>query len=375
MMGDMPRLLPVILSILFITLATGCRKREAPGADAGATRSRTVKIVQPAAPGSFVKLVASVAPSVVQLSTTVPVRGGPADWFPEGGELASADEEAAERRHRSLGSGIIIGSDGFILTCAHIVARAEQIRVHVSPKLVLLASLVGKDDRGDVALLRVAPPARMKLRAARLGDSDDLQLGEWVAALGKPFGDVMMSAGVISARPRKELSSGDHGTRGMVMTDADIHAGNAGGPLINMQGQVVGINSPRNGNAAGGPGFAVPINLAREVVKLLRRQGKVTRSWVGLYMDRVTVERATKAKLGRARGAFVTRVVAGGPAARAGIKAGDIILTFDGKALLDSATFPRLAALMAPNRQVPVVVWREGKEVGLSLQSEVRPQD
>lgn len=370
----MPRPFILLTLPLLILLAAGCRKREAPAADAGPRPGRSVKIVQPAAPGSFVKLVAKLAPSVVQLSTTIPVRGGPADWFPGAGQLAGVDEAALERRHRSLGSGFIIGTDGFILTSAHIVAKAEEIRVHFNPKTVLLASVVGKDDRGDVALLRVAPPKRFKLQAVRLGDSDDVQLGEWVAALGNPFGEgLIMSAGVVSSRPRKELSSGLHGAWGLVMTDADIHPGNAGGPLINMQGQVVGINSPQHNNTAGGPGFAVPINLARGVVKLLRSQGKVVRSWVGLYMDRVTAERAKEAKLARARGAFVTRVVAGGPAARAGVKAGDIILTFDGKALQDAGTLPRLAALMGPNRQVPLVVWRDGKEVPLVLQSEIMP--
>ena len=374
-MGSMPRLLLPLISLIFILPTAGCRKREVVSADAGPRASRTVKIVQPAAPGSFVKLVARLAPSVVQLSTTVPVRGGPADWFPGGQQLAGVDEAGLERRHRSLGSGFIIGTDGFILTSAHIVAKAEEIRVHINPRTVLLASVVGKDDRGDVALLRVAPPRGLPLQAVRLGDSDDLQLGEWVAALGNPFSQgLVMSAGVISSRPRKELSNGLHGAWGLLMTDADIHPGNAGGPLINMQGQVVGINSPQHSGAAGGPGFAVPINLARGVVKLLRSQGKVTRSWVGLYMDRVTEERAKEAKLGAARGAFITRVVQGGPAARAGVKPGDIILTFDGKALLDAGSLPRLAALMGPDRQVPMVVWRDGKEVPLVLQSEIRPE-
>lgn len=359
---------------LLLCAATGCRKRVALKADAGARPARSVKIVQPAAPGSFARLVARAAPSVVQLSTTVPVRGGPADWFPGASPLGGQDEKAAEVLARSLGSGVIIGAEGFILTCAHLVNKAEQILVRLGPGVTARASLVGKDDRGDVALLRVALPAGLKLIPARLGDSDDLQPGEWVAALGDPFGrGVMVSAGVISTRPRKELSSGLHGPWGLIQTDADIHPGNAGGPLVNMQGQVVGINSPQHGQG-GGPGFAVPINLAAGVVKLLRREGKVVRSWVGLYMDRVTDERASKAGLDRARGAYVTRVVPGGPAAAAGIKAGDIILTFDGQAIADAGTLPRLAALMGPNRQVPVVVWREKKEVSLTLQSEIRPQ-
>ncbi len=364
-----------VLLVLALLMGGGCRRRLAVKADAGAPPARSVKIVHPAAPGSFVKLVSKVAPSVVQLSTSVPVRGGPADWFPGGKQLTGQDEAAVERLHRSLGSGIIIGVDGFILTCAHIVRRAEEIRVHLDNKTVVRASVVGKDDKGDVALLRVAPPAWLKLQAARLGDSDDLQLGEWVVALGNPFGrGAMMSAGVVSAQPRKELSSGLHGPWGLIQTDADIHPGNAGGPLINMQGQVVGINSPQHQQGGGGPGFAVPINLARGAVKLLRRQGKVVRSWVGLYMDRVTEERARSAGLKKPLGAFVTRVVKGGPAAQAGVKAGDIILSFDGKVIRDAGTLPRLAALMGPDRQVPLVVWRGGKEVPLALQSEIRPE-
>ncbi len=363
------------ITLLAVIVGAGCRKRSVIKADAGAAPARSVKIVHPAAPGSFVKLVKRVAPSVVQLSTSVPVRGGPADWFPGGRQLTGQDEASLERLHRSLGSGVVIGADGFILTCAHLVRKAEEIRVRLAEGVVVRASVVGKDDRGNVALLRVAPPARLKLKPARLGDSDDLQLGEWVAALGDPFGHgLMMSAGVVSARPRKELSSGLHGPWGLIQTDADIHPANAGGPLINLQGQVVGINSPQHEEGGGGPGFAVPINLARGVVKLLRREGKVVRSWVGLYMDRVTEERANKAGLDKPQGAYVTRVVKGGPAAAAGVKAGDIILTFDGKVITDAGTLPRLAALMGPDRQIAIVVWRGKKEIPLAIQSEIRPE-
>lgn len=362
---------------LALGLAPGCRKRQAPAPETDQRPSQPVKILYPAAPGSFVTLVQRLAPSVVQLSTTVPVRGGPADWFPRGSlEDRTSAGEWGETMRRSLGSGFLIDRQGHLLTNAHVVRRAQRITARLSRgKLSLPAELLGLDEDSDVALLKVKPPAGTTLQPVHLGDSSQLQVGEWLLALGDPFGGaVRASAGLLSARESRDLATGKHGLWGYLQTDIAMHAGNSGGPLVNVQGEVVGIATAVDSRGSAGIGFAVPINVARSLLPLLKRVGKADRAWVGLYVDRVTDAWASSAGLPRAGGALVTEVLSGGPAQRAGIRAGDLILSFGGKEINDFKDLPRWAALAGVDQTVPVKVWRDGKTITLSLTTARMPE-
>ena len=352
----------------------GCRKRKpSPPAPTTSAPKQPVKILYPAAPGSFVKLAQRLRPSVVQLSTTVPVRGGPADWFPRGSlEDRTTSGAFGERLRRSLGTGFVLDKQGHILTNAHVVRRAEQVRAHIG-EVTMPAQVLGQDEDADVALLRVKPKAGVRLIPVLLGDSDQLKAGEWVAALGNPFGQgISVGVGVVSALPLRDLVTGKPGLWGLIQTDADIHPGNSGGPLINVQGEVVGIATAVD-RQAGRLGFAVPINAARGVVRLLKRSGRTERAWVGLYMDQVTEVWAKKVGLDRAHGALVTGVVAGGPGERAGIVDGDIILEFEGREVDDHRTLPRWVALAGVNTGVTVKVWRAKKTLTLKVTTASMP--
>ena len=367
------RLVGICFLVALITLAAGCRKRTSTAPVKGGKASQ-VKIVYPAAPGSFVRLVAKLRPVVVHLSTTVTVRGGPADWFPSS---ARQDETATgklgARMRRALGTGFIIHGDGYILTNAHVVERAHSLRARLHDGTVLVAKLRGMDRACDLALLKVAPPTGTRLRAARMGDSDSLRVGEWVVALGNPFGlGVTINAGVVSARERKELAPGRHGLWGFIQTDVAIDPGNSGGPLVNVQGEVVGIATAMD-TQAGSIGFALPLKVALGLMPQLKK-GKVSRTWLGIWADRVTAALAKKAGLKKARGAYVKSVIHQGPADRAGLRAGDVLLSFDGQQIVSAADLPRLASLAGVDRQVEIVVWRAGKALKFTLKTEKMPE-
>ena len=356
-----------------VALAAGCRKRVTQG-PARSSKATRVKIVYPAAPGSFVRLVTRLRPAVVHLSTTVTVRGGPADWFPSAGHQdETATGKLGARMRRALGTGFIIDGDGHILTNAHVVERAGRLRARLHDGTLLVARLVGMDRACDVALLKVSPPTGTRLSAARLGDSDSLRVGEWVVALGNPFGqDVTLNAGVISARERKELAPGKHGLWSFIQTDVAIHPGNSGGPLVNTQGEVVGIATAMD-TQAGAVGFALPLKVALGLMPQLKK-GKVSRTWLGIYADTVTAARAREAGLKKATGAYVTSVIHQGPADRAGLRSGDVLLSFDGQDIASAADLPRLASLAGVDRQVAMVVWRAKKSLTFTLKTEKMPE-
>ncbi len=364
----------LVVACLAAALAGGCRKRASTQSQPRDTKAPRVKIVYPAAPGSFVRLVAKLKPALVHLSTTVTVRGGPADWFPSSGRQdTTATGKPGERMRRALGTGFVIDKDGHILTNAHVVERAGQIRARLHDGTVLAAKLRGLDVSCDVALLKVEPPTGTRLTAARTGDSDSLRVGEWVVALGDPFGmGVTLNAGVVSARERKELAPGKHGLWGFIQTDVAIHPGNSGGPLVNTQGEVVGIATAME-RQAGAIGFALPLKVALSLLPQLKK-GEVSRTWLGIYADTVTTARAQKAGLKKPRGAYVTSVIHQGPADRAGLRAGDVVLTFDGQDIVSSADLPRLASLAGVGRQVMILVWRGGKTLKFTLKTEKMPE-
>ncbi|HKK05512.1 MAG TPA: DegQ family serine endoprotease [Gammaproteobacteria bacterium] len=266
-------------------------------------------------------------------------------------------QSQGEEKVQSLGSGFIISSDGYILTNNHVVKNADSIIVQLSNHRELPAKLVGADERTDIALLKIKAT---DLPTVTIGDSDKLQVGQWVLAIGSPFGlQYSATQGIVSALGRS-LPSDTYVP--FIQTDAAVNPGNSGGPLFNTDGQVIGINAEIYSNTGGymGLSFAIPINVAMNVAKQLKSQGYVTRGYLGVYIQPVTQDLAESFGLKRPVGALVSKVVPDSPAAHAGIKAGDVILKFDGKSVDESDHLPPMVAATPVGRTVTVVVQRNG---------------
>lgn len=329
-----------------------------------------------ALPG-FTSLMKKAAPSVVNISAA---RGA---WGDDGLVLDLSDVPEPFRRFfdqapfgvtpgwrrpldevRSLGSGFIIGRDGYILTNAHVVDGAERIKVKFSDRRELDARLVGTDKRTDIALLKVEAH---DLPVLPLGNSDQLQPGEWVAAIGSPFGfDQSVTAGIVSATDRN--LSGD-GTVPFIQTDVAINPGNSGGPLLNLNGEVMGVNSQILTRSGGymGLSFAIPANVALSVADQLKQNGRVHRAWLGVSLQALDGRLARAFGRGETKGALVASVISGGPAERAGVRPGDIILKANGQ-LIDSVDrVPRIVAAQRPGQQLALDVWRQGAVVSLDV--------
>ena len=260
-----------------------------------------------------------------------------------------------ESRQRGVGSGFIVGADGVVMTNAHVVEGADEVLVRLTDKREFKARVLGADKRTDVAVLKIEATG---LPVVRTGDSARLKVGEWVIAIGSPFDlDNSVTAGIVSAKAR---DTGDF--LPLIQTDVAINPGNSGGPLINMRGEVVGINSQIYSRSGGymGISFAIPIDEALRVAEQLRAHGRVIRSRIGVQIDQVTKDVAESIGLGKPTGAFVRSVEAGGPAEKAGIEAGDIITRFDGKTVTRSADLPRIVAATKPGTKVSVQVFRRG---------------
>jgi serine protease Do len=259
---------------------------------------------------------------------------------------------------RSLGSGFIISDDGYIITNYHVVAEADEIKVKLSDGRELKGEVKGWDDKLDLALLKVQ--AKEHLPVLKLGDSDATQVGDWVMAIGNPFGlGQTVTVGIVSAKERV-IGSGAYDD--FIQTDASINPGNSGGPLINMNGQVVGINTAI---VAGGQGigFAIPVNLAKTVIDQLRTKGKVTRGWLGVVVQPVTPELAKSFGLKEEAGALVSEVMKESPAGKAGFRNGDVITEFDGKKIKEMNELPRLVAATPVGKKVKVEIFRDGKRL------------
>ncbi len=307
-----------------------------------------------------------VSPAVVSITVLTNQRsrrGGRDDFFRRffGGVPES-------RRGRGIGTGFIINDQGHILTNSHVVENATQVMVQLHDGRSLAAEIVAIDPPTDVALLRIPTNSR-DLPVAPLGDSDALRIGDWVVAIGNPFGlDYSVTAGIVSALERREVNpEGRGGYHNYIQTDASINPGNSGGPLFNLRGEVIGINGAIN--AAGqGIGFAIPINMAKALLPMMARDGVVRRSWMGVGTQPVTRTLARAFGLtGSPRGALVSEVVADGPAARAGVRAGDIVLSFAGQQIERSDDLPWLASTSGIGRRVPVVLWRNGRQQTIQL--------
>lgn len=328
---------------------------------------------------SFAELVDKLMPTVVNITTTqnVPQQGPRLRDMPQLPPGSPFEElfkeffdkrggEEQKRRGTSLGSGFIIDGEGYIVTNNHVIQGAEDITVILRDDTQLKAKLIGSDSRIDVALLKVEPPNKKPLPATKWGDSDKERVGDWVIAIGNPFGlGHSVTAGIISARGRSLNDSLDD----YLQTDAAINKGNSGGPLFNTAGEVIGVNtaiySPSGTNA--GLAFSIPSNLVKQVADQLREFGRVKRGWIGVSYQSVTDDIADSFGLDRARGVLVANVAADGPAAKAGLKRNDIILNFAGADVLDLRRFPRLVANARVGSTIDLMVWRQGKEVPLKL--------
>jgi serine protease Do len=325
----------------------------------------------------FVVLAKKMRPIVVNISTTQvsesrgqqPEFGSPfgeEDPFNDfwrrffGGPLPRGPQ-----RQRSLGSGFIIDADGSILTNNHVVENAQKIVVKLSNDQEYEAKVIGRDAKTDMAVIQIK--ANTALTAASLGDSDSLEVGEWVVAIGNPFGlDSTITSGIVSAKGR-HIGQGPYDN--FIQTDASINPGNSGGPLINLRGEVIGINTAIFSRTGGnmGIGFAIPINLAKELLPQLRGKGKVTRGYLGVLIQKVTPDIAESLGMERGYGALVANVSKDGPAEKAGVKVGDVIIEFDDKEVKDSADLPIIVARTAVDKKVRMKVLRDKKEVTLNV--------
>ena len=351
-----------------------CREREGGDPNAAAalapgpalTSTAATKILYPSAPGSFVDLVSSARHGVVAIRSGAPVKSGPAAVFP-GTPETTADV--------ALGTGFLIESHGvFVLTNDHIAAAATDLQVVLPDRHEAPAKLVGRDVRLDLALLSIDVP---RLSPLAMGNSDDLQVGEWLVVLGNPFGDeVSASVGIVSATGRDVAGSlvpgRAMGFRTFLQTDARVHRGNSGGPVIDTAGQVVGV-AVATGDRPGEVSFAIPINRVKEVVDALRQFGQVARSWLGVLVQPIDATLAQTAGLPRPSGALVTEVKAGSPAARAGLRVGDIILAW-GDRDVDHRSLPWIVAQTPAGRPISVMVWRNRAQTQVPVVPEKMPE-
>jgi serine protease Do len=277
-----------------------------------------------------------------------------------------------QRESESLGSGFVLSEDGFILTNHHVIRDAEEIIVRFSDRTELEAELLGSDERSDVALLKVDATG---LKAVKLGNSNELQVGEWVLAIGSPFGfDYSATAGIVSALGRS-LPSDSYVP--FIQTDVAINPGNSGGPLFNLDGEVIGINSQIYSRTGGfmGVSFAIPIDTVMNVVAQIKDQGYVSRGWLGVVIQDVTRELAESFGLEKPMGALVSRVVADSPAADAGFKAGDVIMEFDGKEVETSSDLPPIVGRTMVNKEVDVIVMRDSKRKTIQVTIDELPEE
>jgi len=326
------------------------------------------------APDSFADLSAKLLPTVVNIATTQTLKANqksPLTDLPPGSPLEDlfknflGPKSNLPRHVTSLGSGFIVDPAGLIVTNNHVIENAEQITVTLNDGTSLAAKLVGRDEKTDLALLKVNP--RKPLPAAHFGDSDKARVGDWVIAIGNPFGlGSTVTAGIVSARNR-DIEAGPYDD--FIQTDAPINRGNSGGPLFDMDGDVVGVNSaifsPTGGSV--GIGFSIPSNLVRDVVGQLRQFASVRRGWVGVRIQPVTEDIAEGMGLPSSAGALVTDVTANGPAAKTGIRNGDLVVGFDGKKIGDSRALSRIVADTQIGKTVNVDLLRKGKKLSVRL--------
>jgi len=325
----------------------------------------------------FTELVEKQGPAVVNVSTTSAARSGPQspvpeddpfyDFFRRFGPPQPRDYEA-----RSLGSGFIISADGYILTNAHVVEAAEDITVKLNDKREFKAKVIGSDRRTDVAVIKIEASG---LPAVKIGDPERLKVGEWVLAIGSPFGfESTVTAGIVSAKGR---SLPQENYVPFIQTDVAINPGNSGGPLFNLKGEVVGMNSQIYSRTGGfmGLSFAIPIDVAMDITNQLRTVGRISRGRIGVVIQEVTKELAESFGLPKAAGALVNSVEKGGPADKAGLEPSDVILKFEGKTVNSSSDLPRIVAQTRPGAKATMQIWRKGAAKDVTITVGERPEE
>ncbi|OUR71369.1 serine peptidase [Methylophaga sp. 41_12_T18] len=333
----------------------------------------------------FTSLVAENGAAVVNISTTKNNKARkmpslpPGMQIPEGTPFDELFKHFFDRPNQrqepyeshSLGSGFVLSADGYILTNHHVIKDADEIIVRFSDRSELEAKLLGSDERSDVALLKVEASG---LKAVKLGDSTQLQVGEWVLAIGSPFGfDYSATAGIVSALGRS-LPSDSYVP--FIQTDVAINPGNSGGPLFNLDGEVIGINSQIYSRTGGfmGVSFAIPMDVAMNVVEQIKSQGYVSRGWLGVVIQDVTRELAESFGLNKPHGALISRVLPASPAAKAGLEPGDVILTFNGKQVMTSSALPPIVGRTTIGQSVNVVVMRNNDRKTIKVNIEELPE-
>jgi len=337
---------------------------------AAVTHAQTTPLL-PAAPGSFSLLAKEARQSVVNISTVKTIKGvtpfsfpfggpsGPNDPFKDFFDRFFGEQMPRNFKQKSLGSGFIIDKSGLILTNNHVVEKTDEILVKLANEREFKAKLIGRDPKTDLALISIE--ADCQLLPLPLGDSDKLEVGDWVVAIGNPFGlGNTVTAGIVSAKYR-HIGTGAYDN--FIQTDASINPGNSGGPLLNTRGEVIGINTAIFSQTGGsiGIGFAIPVNMAKDLLPQLK-QGRVVRGWLGVIIQKITPELMQKLDLNNEKGALVADVSQGGPAEKAGIKRGDVIISFDGKEIEEMKDLPYIVGSTPIDKNVAVKVIRKGKE-------------
>jgi serine protease Do len=332
----------------------------------------------------FTKIVENSKSSVVNISTTTKApqtdskQSVPMPNFPEGSPLGELFEKffkrgeggAPRRDAQSLGSGFIISGDGFILTNHHVVAGADEVIVRLANRDEYVAKIIGSDEASDVAVLKVEAS---NLDVLKFGDSDELKVGEWVLAIGSPFGfDHSVTAGIVSAKGRS-LPTDNYVP--FIQTDVAINPGNSGGPLFNLDGEVIGINSQIYSRTGGfmGLSFAIPIELALNVANQIRETGQVSRGWLGVLIQEVTGELAESFGMNNPHGALVAQVLDSSPAAKSGLQVGDVIVAFNGKKVLRSSNLPPLVGRSTVGKNAEVTIIRNKKEKRINVMIDELP--
>ena len=323
-------------------------------------------------PESFADLAEKLSPSVVNISTTTVIEQKSREMpsFPPGSPFEDFFKQfekpgGKKRKAQSLGSGFIIDKSGYIITNNHVIDNAEKIMVILYDDTSFEATVVGKDPKTDVALLKINPK-KTKLTAVKFGDSNKLRVGDWVMAIGNPFGfGGTVTAGIVSARGRNLSGSYDD----YIQTDASINRGNSGGPLFDMNGNVVGINTAIFSQSGGsvGIGFAVSSNLAKQVTDQLKQYGRTKRGWLGVLIQEISKEIADSLGMKSVKGALVSSATEGGPAQKAGVKTGDVILKFNGIDIDTMKQLPKVVAGTPVGKSVPLVILRNGKKITLNV--------
>jgi serine protease Do len=326
---------------------------------------------------AFSEIASSLSPSVVNISTTKVVKREATPFFEDPfSEFFSPFRDfrmPKKWKEQSLGSGVIVSADGYIITNNHVIEQADEIRVTLVDKRSFKAKIIGADNKADVAIVKIDAD---NLYPVQWGDSDKLQVGEFVLAVGNPFGlSHTVTMGIISAVGRANVGIADY--EDFIQTDAAINPGNSGGPLVNTKGELIGINTAIFSRSGGyqGIGFAVPSNMARLVMDQLIQKGKVTRGWLGVTIQEITPELSQKFGLRSAKGALIGDVAKGSPAEKAGLQRGDVILEFNGKNISDVGNLRNMVAQSKVGAKIPITVMRSGKEYSTTVITAELPKD